>query len=64
MDELPAKEILEENSGLKILENELFTDTYGMIVKKGNKELLNAINEVLEELMKNGKIEEFIINHS
>ena len=35
-----------------------------MIVKKGNKELLNAINEVLEELMKNGKIEEFIINHS
>lgn len=64
MDELPAKEILEENSGLKILENELFTDTYGMIVKKGNKELLNAINDVLEELMKNGKIEEFIINHS
>ena len=64
MDELPAIEILEENSGLKILENELFTDTYGMIVKKGNKELLNAINEVLEELMKNGKIEEFIINHS
>ena len=55
MDELPA---------IKILENELFTDTYGMIVKKGNKELLNAINEVLEELMKNGKIEEFIINHS
>ena len=64
MDELPAKEILEENSGLKILENELFTDTYGMIVKKGNKELLNAINAKLEELMKNGKIEEFIINHS
>ncbi len=64
MDELPAKAILKENTNLKILDNELFTDSYGMIVKKGNKELLDAINEVLQQLLDEGKIEEYIINHS
>ena len=64
MDELPAIEILKNNSGLKILEPELFTDSYGMIVKKGNTELLNAINEVLKKLVEEGKIEEFVIKHS
>lgn len=63
MDELPAKEILKNNAGLKILNQELFSDTYGMVVKKGNKELLNAINKVLENLVEEGKINEFIINH-
>ena len=64
MDELPAKAILKENTNLKILDTELFTDSYGMIVKKGNKELLDAINEVLQQLLDEGKIEEYIINHS
>ena len=63
MDELPAKEILKNNAGLKILNQELFSDTYGMVVKKGNKELLDAINKVLEDLVEEGKINEFIINH-
>ena len=63
MDELPAKEILKNNAGLKILNQELFSDTYGMVVKKGNKELLDAINKVLEDLVEEGKIDEFIINH-
>ena len=34
MDELPAKEIIEKNSGIKILDGELTSDSYGMIVKK------------------------------
>ncbi len=63
MDELPAKEILKNNAGLKILNQELFSDTYGMVVKKGNKELLDAINKVLEDLIEEGKINEYIINH-
>lgn len=64
MDELPAKEILVSNQGLKILEGELVQDSYGMIVKKENTELLNAINEVLEKLMKDGTIDNYIINHT
>lgn len=64
MDELPAKEILKENSGLKILDKELTQDKYGMIVKKGNKELLDSINKVLNRLISEGKISEYVIKHT
>ena len=64
MDELPAKEILKNNPGLVILDQELFTDKYGMVVRKGNDELLKAINKVLSDLIANGKIEEYVIHHT
>lgn len=64
MDELPAKEILNNNSGLVILEGELTHDSYGMIVNKDNKELLASINKVLERLINDGMIDSYIINHS
>lgn len=64
MDELPAKEIIQNNDGLKILEGGLASDSYGMIVKKGNSELLGVINDVLTRLKNEGKIDEFIINHT
>ena len=64
MDNLPAKEILKENNELKMLDGYLFSDSYGIAVKKGNTELLNNINTVLERLMNEGKIEEYVINHS
>lgn len=64
MDELPAKEILNNNTGLKILSGSLTNDSYGMIVKKGNIELLEAINKVLEKLKKDGTIDNYIINHT
>lgn len=64
MDELPAKEILNNNSGLVILEGELTHDSYGMIVNKSNKELLASINKVLERLINDGMIDSYIINHS
>ncbi len=64
MDELPAKEIVASNSGIKILDGSLTNDSYGMVVKKGNNELLDKINSVLENLKNEGKIDEFIINHT
>lgn len=64
MDELPAKEILKNNPGLVILDQELFTDKYGMVVRKGNDELLKAINKVLSDLIADGKIEEYVIHHT
>lgn len=64
MDELPAKEILKNNPGLVILNQELFTDKYGMVVRKGNDELLKAINKVLSDLIVDGKIEEYVIHHT
>ncbi len=64
MDELPAKEILNNNNGLIILEGELTHDSYGMIVNKDNKELLDSINKVLTRLLNDGMIDNYIINHS
>lgn len=63
MDELPAKELINEYSNIYINE-ELFTDTYGMAVKKGNKELLEEIDKCLEELLKENKITEYVIKYS
>lgn len=64
MDELPAKKIVANNSELKILDGYVFEDSYGIAVQKGNEELLKQINEVLQRLMNENKIEEYIINHS
>lgn len=63
LDSLPAEEIVDKNPELKMLEKELLTDKYGIAVQKGNTELLNDINEVLQELMDNGKIEEYTIKY-
>ena len=64
MDNLPAQEIVKVNDSLKIVPGYLFSDSYGIAVKKGNTELVNNINTVLNRLMSEGKIEEYIINHS
>ncbi len=64
LDELPAKEMLKEYDDLKILSDPLFEDNYGMVVKKGNEELLNSVNQALEKLKDEGKIDEYIINHT
>ena len=63
MDELPAKRILIENPDLKMLNEPLSIDTYGIIVDKGNKKLLNKINIVIKRLKEEGKIDEFTIYH-
>ena len=64
MDALPAEKIVESNPELKILDGYVFEDSYGIAVRKGNTELLNQINNVLERLMNENKIEEYIIKHS
>ncbi len=64
MDDLPANEMVRNNSGIKILSGELTSDSYGMVVKKGNKELLDTINTVLQNLKDEGKIDNFVINHT
>lgn len=64
MDELPATELVKNNPELKILNIELFTDKYAAVVAKGNTKLLEQINEVLQDLIDSGKINEFTINHT
>lgn len=61
MDEIPARELITDE--LVILPDPLVTDHYGMVVKKGNRALLNKINIIIEELKETGKIDEFLLSH-
>ena len=64
MDQIPAQQLVSQNPELKILDGILFKDSYGMAVKKGNTELLDTMNTVLQRLIDEGKIEEYIIEYS
>lgn len=64
MDQIPAQQLVSQNPELKILDGILFKDSYGMAVKKGNTELLDTMNTVLQRLTDEGKIEEYIIEYS
>lgn len=47
------------NQDLKIIEDEAFEkEEYGFMVKKGNKELLDILNEGLQKIKENGKLKE------
>ncbi len=64
MDELPAKEMVKGNDNLEILDGEVFTDKYAFAFKKGNTELEEKVNKVLQKLIDNGKVDEFTLNHT
>ncbi len=63
MDQFPAEELVAANPELVVLDGTLFEDKYAIAVKKGNKELLDQINTVIDKLIEEGKIEEFTANH-
>ena len=64
MDALPAEELVKANDTLEVLDGEVFTDTYAIAVQKGNQELLDQINAVLQQLIDDGKIDEYTLNHT
>lgn len=73
IDELPAQYIISKNSNLKCLplyysgetdaEDAPVEEQYAICVTKGNDELLNAINSVLNEMMANGEVEKLVMKH-
>lgn len=69
IDELPAKNIAAVNEGLKAIElvyadGQNTEEQYAIAVNKKNTELLEAINTVLTRLIEEGKIDEFVLNHT
>ena len=64
MDLFPAQDLVASNEELAILDGVLFEDKYAIAVQKGNQELLDQINTVIQELKDTGKIEEFTANHT
>jgi len=61
MDEVPALKLI--NSEMRILDEPLLTDSYGMVIRKGNTELLDECNKVIIKLKESGKIDEYMLNH-
>ena len=61
MDELPATRLI--TSDMIILDEPLLIDSYGMVIKKGNKELLEQVNNVIIKLKETGRIDEYMLKH-
>lgn len=65
IDKLPAEEIVKNNiDNLVTVKFGEISEAYGIAVEQGNTELLESINKTLQRLLDEGKIEEFISNHS
>ena len=56
MDELPATRFVKEVEGLAIMTEPLTEESYAIAFKKGNAELLNAVNSALAELKADGTL--------
>lgn len=54
LDEQPAKKIVANYEGVKLIEAPFIDESYAIAVKKGNTELANTINEVLAEIKADG----------
>lgn len=57
LDEAPARLISKANAGTEVLNATLTQEQYGIAVKKGNKELLDSINNALEAMKEDGSLE-------
>ena len=60
IDNAPAQEFVAANPGLKILDTEYVNEDYAIGVKKGNTQMLDAINGALAELKADGTIQSII----
>lgn len=58
-DEPLAKEILNQNDGLKILDEKLTVDSYAFAISPLKINIQNQINEQLKKMKENGKLKEF-----
>jgi len=63
IDELPAKKIVENNADMICFDPGWAPEDYAIAIQKGS-DLIDPINSVLERLMAEGKIDEYVINHT
>lgn len=63
IDEQPALAFVEQNLGLKILEEEFALEDYAFMVAKGNDELLARVNQALTELNDEGVLDNIKKNY-
>lgn len=68
IDKMPAEALVAKNDGLKCVElvyadGSKTEESYGVCVAKGS-DLLDVVNKVIKQLQDDGKIDEFMVNHS
>ena len=63
IDNKPAQVFVDENEGLKLLETPYAEEEYAIAVKKGNTELLDAINASIANLKESGKLDEIVAKY-
>ena len=63
IDEQPALAFVEENPGLKILDEEFTLEEYAIVIAKGNDDLLEKVNTALEELRSEGTLDRITKNY-
>jgi len=60
IDNEPAKAFVAANPGLRILDTEFAVEDYAIAIRKGNTELLNAINDALNALIADGTVQRIV----
>ncbi len=60
MDEMPAKRFLRSVDGLMIMPEALSTENYAIGFKKGNSELIEQVNKILNEMKADGSLKAII----
>lgn len=64
LDELPARSIVDANYNVvDIFPTALTSESYAFAIQSNKTDLCNAINNTLNRLISEGKINEFILNH-
>lgn len=64
IDELPARAIVKENAGLKIIEEALTQESYAIAIAKENTDLKEVANKVIDKLIADGTIENWVVQYS
>ena len=57
MDEMPAKRFVNEIDGLAIMDEPMSVESYAIGFRKGNTELVSAVNKILAEMKADGTME-------
>ena len=63
IDNEPAKAFVANNEGLKILDTSYADEDYAACIKKGNEQLLNAVDAAIEELIADGTIDAIVAKY-
>lgn len=64
IDKLPAQSIVNANSGLECFELDAEPESYVLYFNKEATELVEQVNTILSEMIANGTIDQYTLNHS